>query len=312
MEDTSIYEIIFKNVGIDFALFDPDLKLIKSGNGLNGTNFAEGMHIVDVIPEVAGMVEPIYSLLKNEEEMTILRVNRSHDGQDDFYIDIRLIPLDGNVLVILKNTTADGVMEQNISQKRNEIILYTAELKKTHKILNELSNIDDLTKLPNRQAAQRIFQERIQGASINEQPLSVIFMDLDNFKKINDNFGHKNGDIVLQFVSEILRSHIRMGDVAVRWGGDEFLIMLTDMEQSGAKRIANLLLSIFDEKPVHLPNHEKINVSASIGICHVPPNLVERVSLTDVINTADRAMYNSKHNGGNQATILHAEDSKKL
>lgn len=147
---------------------------------------------------------------------------------------------------------------------------------------------------------------------MHEQPLSFIFLDLDNFKKINDNFGHENGDIVLQFVAEILQSHIRADDIAVRWGGDEFLIMLTDTEQGGAKRIASLLLSIFDNKLVHLPNHKNINVSASIGICHVPPDLVEQVSLTDVINTADRAMYNSKHNGGNQATILYVDNSENL
>ena len=113
MEDNSIYEIIFRNVGIDFALFDPDLKLIKSGNGLNGTNFVKGMSIVDVIPKLAGMENPIDSLLKNGDDMTILRVNRSHDDHRDFYIDIRVIPLDGNVLVILKNTTIDGILEQN-------------------------------------------------------------------------------------------------------------------------------------------------------------------------------------------------------
>ncbi len=307
---TGLYGLILEHEGINFALFDEYLKLEQLCCNWDAMILQSGALLSEVIPELGGMERTVRESMQTGSEISIQRINRTRNNEN-LYLDLRLIPFENKLLVVLKDTSKYGAMEQNIIQQRNETLLLNNELEKSRKLLEELSALDDLTKLPNRRAAHQIFQHKLQYAKIKQYPLSVIFLDLDNFKKINDRYGHENGDLALKFLANILQSHIRSEDTSIRWGGDEFVIMLADSENEGAKRIANLLISALEEHPVKLLSDVNFHIKASMGICQIKPSQFEEASLLDVIRTADHAMYISKRNGGKQITCLDLEATKE-
>jgi diguanylate cyclase (GGDEF)-like protein len=310
-ENSRLIEQIMQQEGIQFAFFDANLTLEPADCNLMGEIPQPGTPLSEIIPELAGMENSLRASLQLGRETAIHRINRTQ-GDRSQYLDLRLVPFGERLLVILKDTTRFGDLEQGIIQQRNEMILLNTQLEKSHHLLEELSALDDLTKLPNRRAAQQLFQHRLQQARASGIAMSVIFLDLDNFKGINDLYGHENGDLALKTLADILRLHIRVDDVAVRWGGDEFLIILEDGEFEGAKRISNHLLSIFKKQPLLLPGGIQIHLKASLGICLVRAAQLERTNLQEIIHVADRAMYISKRRGGAQVTLLDLGDTENL
>jgi len=177
------------------------------------------------------------------------------------------------------------------------IILFI--IKKYHKKLTFLAEHDTLTSLTNR----RIFEEKLNQFLLlmkrNHQPLSLLFLDIDDFKKVNDSFGHYIGDLVLKRTASVLSTHIRQTDIISRWGGEEFIIALIDTEVEEAKSIAEKLrLSL--ENDYALNNLIKNKVTASIGISQAS----EQDSIESLLQRADEAMYNSKKEGKNMVSYL--------
>src|SRR5690606_28966066 len=101
-----------------------------------------------------------------------------------------------------------------------------------------LARVDHLTGLHNRHAAEEIFQRELARAERARHPLSVVLADIDRFKRINDSYGHNAGDGVLRAVSRVLTACCRGGDVAIRWGGEELLLLLPNTALDGARRLA--------------------------------------------------------------------------
>ena len=116
------------------------------------------------------------------------------------------------------------------------------ELLKLYEEMNELleykASHDPLTGLYNRDALDNILKAEIMKAKLSKKVLSVIFLDLDNFKAINDSYGHQYGDEVLRKVGEILRSSVRKGDIVARYGGDEFVILLHSKTELEPEKVA--------------------------------------------------------------------------
>lgn len=295
------HTIVLQKEGIEFAVFDEGLTLDYACGDFGKA----GESLSDLIPELEGMEETLRAAMQKGEEMTIPRLNRQKEGQT-YYVDLHLIPFEKKLLVVFKDISPHGWLEQAVIQQRNEMYLLTNHLEKSRRALEEVSNSDELTRLFNRRAANQILSQKFQQASLQQRPISIIFLDLDNLKQINDQHGHSSGDLALQFLADTLRALIRGEDVAFRWGGDEFVVILSDSEREGAYRIARALMSHLDQKPiVLLKNGESIYLKVSIGICSISPNdLLEKVSLQDAIHMADEAMYLSKRNGGHQITTF--------
>ena len=177
------------------------------------------------------------------------------------------------------------------------IILFI--IKKYHKKLTFLAEHDTLTSLTNR----RIFEEKLNQFLLlikrNHQPLSLVFLDVDDFKKINDSFGHHVGDLVLKRTASILNTHIRKSDIVSRWGGEEFIIALIDTDIEEAKVIAEKLrLSL--EKDYTLNSLINSNVTASLGISQAS----EQDTIESLLQRADEAMYTSKKEGKNMVSYI--------
>lgn len=292
------HTIVLQKEGIQFAVFDEDLTLDYACCDFGKA----GESLFSLIPELTGMEETLRAALQTGQEMTIPRLNLQKDGQMH-YVDLRLLPIEKKLLVIFKDISPHGWLEQAVIQQRNEMYLLAGHLEKSRRALEEVSNSDELTRLFNRRAANQILSQKFQQANLQQRPISIIFLDLDNLKQINDQHGHPSGDLALQFLADALRTHIRGEDIAFRWGGDEFIVILSDSEREGAYRIARALLSHLNQQPVMLTNHEPIYLKVSVGICSIPPNgLLNKVSPQDAIRMADEAMYLSKRNGGHQIT----------
>lgn len=169
--------------------------------------------------------------------------------------------------------------------------------------LNYLANHDPLTRLPNRVKFNKELNSRLEMAKINRGTLAVLFLDLDRFKLINDTFGHDVGDKLLKEISNRLGKILGKDDMACRIGGDEFTILLSNIEIiDEVTDVANKILSIL-QKPYVLYGQE-FNVSASIGIAVYPEDGEEAELL---LKKADTAMYRAKENGKNNYQFYSQE-----
>ena len=185
-----------------------------------------------------------------------------------------------------------AIQNANLYEKAQ---LEISERIRAEKAIKHLANHDALTGLPNR----RLFNERIHleisRAQRNNQKIGIMLFDLDHLKKVNDSYGHNAGDLLLQAVSQRLLGLLRKSDTIARMGGDEFLLILPEMNQpqdaiQTAERILNALST-----PFHLESYE-VFITTSIGIAIFPDDGDEVNSL---VKKADIAMYKAKEKGGN-------------
>ncbi len=183
----------------------------------------------------------------------------------------------------------------NEVKKANQII---SELSEKVKTLEETTNLDPLTKVFNRRA----LISYLDGvcANKNTPSMHVIMLDIDNFKTINDTYGHIAGDKILIFISNILRKTIKDGDKIFRFGGEEFTVILKNKNNDDdieSETIANRILKLISSNRLVYMG-ENILVTASIGMT----KLIENDTPDTLISRADKALYNSKHNGKNMVS----------
>ena len=166
------------------------------------------------------------------------------------------------------------------------------EQKASEQQIHYLANFDGLTGLPNRTQLDIRSKNLLSLAKRYQNEISVMFLDLDHFKDINDSLGHSIGDNLLVQVSHRLKLILRDEDIIARLGGDEFIILLPNIDANGASNVAQKLLEVF-KSPFHIDNHE-LSVSSSIGIA-VYPN--DGNDFETLYKNADTAMYRAKQEG---------------
>jgi len=168
-------------------------------------------------------------------------------------------------------------------------------VKDYNKKLEHLAKFDDLTKLSNRRNFYSILEKYISLSKRTMDPICLIFIDIDNFKEVNDRYGHKIGDEVLKEVSNILKINSRDSDICARWGGEEFVISLMNTDLESSYIIANKIKSII-ENSIKLKTFAKKSVTISAGV-----TLYEHTeSIDNFVARADNAMYESKNSGKNR------------
>lgn len=192
---------------------------------------------------------------------------------------------------------------QNVRTKIQDLKRENQFLKGQIEQLKNIAYYDSLTKLANR----FLFYEQINVAASscvrNKEKIAILFIDLDDFKLINDSHGHKVGDWVLIKVADCLRSVIRNSDIVARFGGDEFVVGLTSIKaESDAQMVANKIINAFSK----IKNDDSINynIKASIGICFFPNN--NTYNIQEVLHQSDLAMYKAKRHK-NINVLLHSK-----
>jgi diguanylate cyclase (GGDEF)-like protein len=182
------------------------------------------------------------------------------------------------------------------------------ELREKQIQLSHQANHDALTDLPNRPFILESLKHEIINANRCNTQVSVLFIDLDDFKKINDSIGHEEGDLFLIGISKRIRSTLRKEDVLGRLGGDEFIIILKNFSDKGEiKDIYQRILSIF-EKPFPIKGNEYI-ISCSIGMSTFPK---DGKNPEELIRKADMAMYQAKKNGKKNIHFYNEELEKDI
>lgn len=228
---------------------------------------------------------PLTNAIKTRE-MIVERAFLHHKQGHRVPVNIKVNP------VIAKDGTVIGAVE--IFSDATQYL----ELENLNRKLEKTIRIDPLTKVPNRRAFLEVIQQEFQRYRRYATPFAVVFTDIDFFKEVNDRFGHKVGDLTLQWFARKLSSGLRKVDTISRFGGEEFLMLLPSTTSEAACRTAEKLRALVAQRPC--PETGRI-LTASFGVASVtrddsPESLIER---------ADRGLYLSKKAGRNQVTYQH-------
>lgn len=180
------------------------------------------------------------------------------------------------------------------------------ELEEQKEKIKEMANLDYLTKLYNRRYFFEVAQKFFENASRGLINLAIVMIDIDYFKKVNDNYGHGGGDFILASFGDILRENLRNADIICRYGGEEFCILLVLKEKDDAYNIIEKVRKLVENKEF-LYDNVKIPVTISSGIC---TNLED--SIDKMINKADDMLYKAKNTGRNRVIMDNLEWGDKM
>ena len=191
-----------------------------------------------------------------------------------------------------------GSAQAELQQAQRTVVEHEARTKRLEAELSALSsrlNEDYLTQLLNRRGLARAYQAEANRADRAKEPLCIALLDVDNFKHLNDSFGHAAGDEALVHLSRVVRESIRPSDSIARWGGEEFVILLPETNLDGAvvtmQRVQRALTRRY-----YMHNHERVLITFSAGVAQ----RLGAESQDDVLARADRALYKAKAAGRNR------------
>jgi two-component system cell cycle response regulator len=174
------------------------------------------------------------------------------------------------------------------------------EIDTKNKLLEEMAHTDSLTGLPNRRAIEEWAERQLRGAARHGYPLWVVYADLDNFKAINDSHGHEAGDEVLKEFAVTLNQHTRASDMSGRIGGDEFILVMTHVEDGKIQLVVERLRERFVSTKFSFGG-KSMAVTASFGVCGFQGKEPPEFSM--LVQRADKALYCAKRAGRNQIKI---------
>lgn len=220
---------------------------------------------------------------------------------------IQAINIDTNIHELTVLVSNLNLMTSRLADKAKR--LHEADL--TKQLLEEkarmyqmMANTDALTGMNNRKFVDSLFRHEAIRASRNNTALSVMLLDIDFFKKINDTYGHQTGDQVLKRVAKALKSSVRAIDTVGRWGGEEFILVCPDTALAPALELAEKVRLQIEQ----LPFEGGLRVTASIGVTQYQPG--ERTERA--IARADNSLYRAKHNGRNRVECYTVEEQEVL
>lgn len=216
------------------------------------------------------------------------RFNMTRREKEQAQLDV----LSAQLKLVENLQMSERLLEEQVRQR-------TEELMQKNRELEQLSITDQLTGIFNRLKLNQLLNSEIERSKRYKTPLSLLLLDVDHFKGINDNYGHPAGDSVLADIAALLKKHSRASDNVGRWGGEEFIVICTETHLDGAAQLAESLRA-------SIANYEfAINrqITASIGIT----SLREDDSLESLMERVDRALYQAKENGRNCVAAKYIE-----
>ena len=242
------------------------------------------LQLVNAIPELSNI--PVIILTVNNDRNAKLK------GLEQGACDYLTKPFDA----------AELVARVNIHLKIKKL---QDELKAANDHFKQLSNIDPLTNLYNRRFFTEIIEIELQRSSRFQSYVSLLVVDIDHFKKVNDIYGHQAGDKVLVAVAEKLREGLRTYDIASRYGGEEFVIVLPGTPLARGMEVAERLRKAVQALTFELPL-DRVSVTVSIGLAAFPTAHVD--CFNALFTRADEALYRAKQNGRNRVEAAEEEN----
>lgn len=187
---------------------------------------------------------------------------------------------------LLDNTNA--LLEEKVKQR-------TLELEQSNRELKLLASVDPLTNLYNRRYFTNTSEQILEIAKRNKAELSLIMLDIDHFKNINDTYGHQSGDEVISFIASVLIELTRKSDIACRFGGEEFIVLFPHTSLDGAYAIAEKIRMKIEKTAIQTQAKESLLITVSIGVS----TFSSESDMESLIHKADKAMYEAKERGRN-------------
>jgi len=200
-----------------------------------------------------------------------------------------------NLIFTVRDVTELNLQIQKFKQMRDKARDAERELTKVNGRLQELADTDPLTGLLNRRSTMVSLELELARFERQKTPFSLVLADIDHFKQLNDTYGHDFGDQVLVKISQIFKDNLRSLDLASRWGGEEFLIVLSGTDCTGAIEVAEKLRSIIEDLD-YGSDYSEIRTTMSFGVTCVDPDIAGEA----LIKRADIALYQAKDGGRNR------------
>lgn len=255
----------------------------------------------------------VWYALQSTKQIRVIAQGLSQVGKKNFNSSIDIISKDelGNLAKTFNYMTGE------ISETYNKLENYALELEqkvkertihfeKANQKLEQLSKIDGLTKIYNRRYFDTMVEKTWSEYSRLNQPISIILIDIDNFKKYNDNYGHQEGDSCLCAVASTLQEQLNGGsDIIARYGGEEFVV-ITCVDMDNAFRLAEKMRLAVKKLSIEHKFSEKNIVSISLGVASVIPSHEKEIN--KLIKVADIALYESKESSRDMITVKEYED----
>ena len=267
-------------------------------------------------PNRIDAVEPFFVVAGYPETMRVLErqetviIDAEDPGADA--AEVKLLVNDGNrVLAMLplvakgqsiglvelfsKNAVRWDAQRLELARTMANEAAIALENARLYEEARKLADRDPLTGFYNHRFLHERMGEEVVRSQRGRRPLSVLMLDLDDFKLVNDTFGHLFGDRVLTWTAEVIRSTLRASDIAARYGGDEFALILPDTDADEARRAADRILEAFRGRPYVGEQRGPVPIAASIGVATFPR---DGRTGTELIAAADAALYQVKRGGG--------------
>lgn len=224
-------------------------------------------------------------------------------------------PITGRADHMYQNVTLQPLVSLNGEVSHISLIIYDVtdiavsklQLNSANQILEHLSRTDELTQLHNRRYWQQCMEREFERFNRYDTYASLVMLDIDHFKKINDQYGHQTGDIVIQRVAHILSQSLRETDYAGRYGGEEFAVVLANTDGNDAIGFTERLRKKIAAQEFSIEGGS-FSVTISLGICNLTDSIKNSVTW---ILYADKALYRAKLNGRNRSVIYRETTIEK-
>jgi diguanylate cyclase (GGDEF)-like protein len=311
VEDNKEARVAFKNLLDNF--FDHIVIAVDGSDGIEKFQKDKFNLIISDIrmPKMNGleMIKQIRTIQKNipivvatahkESDLLIECIQNSVDGYLLKPINYKqlhqsMVKICEKIYYIKKNQEYESSLEELVKSR-------TQELEQNQQKLLDMANKDPMTNLYNRRYFHDISVTLFKLAAREKSDLSVLMIDIDRFKTINDIYGHMIGDIVIKKLADILLDLTRHSDVVIRFGGEEFVILLPNTNTSGASLIATKIRKTIETLEIEIENHDilKFTISIGIGLC----DHINDTNIDNSIHRADEALYEAKRSGRNKIAI---------
>ena len=236
----------------------------------------------------------------------IARAGDPDAGAERIAFPLRIGASDFGQLVIASDSF-DAEQVETAAVLANQVVV-ALENARLHRLVEQQALVDSLTGLANRRSIEDTLRSELVRAARFSDDVCVVFADLDFFKRVNDRYGHAAGDEVLKAFAAALRNTVRESDVAGRWGGEEFALVLTGTDSAGGARFAERARAAIEATVVQMPDGEALSVTASFGVASYP----EAGDFGELLAAADSALYEAKRAGRNRVVVAPESTTPKI
>jgi len=299
---------LLDHLSIGAAVIDPDLKILFWNRWMGEHSLLDRQAVLDrpiqeVLPGLAskGFVQKAREVFRRGQPSFFnKKLHRNifpfYSGRS--YIEKKLAPMEQTVILSPLIDENGAINELLVSVfDISDWITYQNELLRSQTELQRLSRTDELTQVANRRNIMERLTEELALHKRKKRPISLALLDVDHFKKINDNFGHQVGDCILREMAQLIRSRLRDYDALGRYGGEEFLLILPETTGEQAWRICDRLRQAVGNEEFQVRGRSH-RITVSLGV--IGKDEEDNPSRENLINEADRRLYRAKEAGRNR------------